>query len=383
MTVISAPALLIGTEFVGPAAVVVRNGTICEILDHIPAVASTHVQLTSGVLTAGMVDLQINGGFGVDFADASPEQWTAARCALARTGVTSFVPTLITAALSDLSRQLDDVMREQRRDVPGGAQVLGAHLEGPFLSPVRAGAHDVSLIVDPTPASLDELLSQNRHTAIRIMTLAPESPGALAAISRLRELGITVAVGHSDATADQVSAAADAGASMITHLFNAQRGLHHREPGVVGAGLADTRFRLGLIADLHHVTGTVLKIAFDAAPQRIVLVTDAVAAMGLPPGTSMLGGRPVLVDADQQPPRRDDGVLAGSTLTMDQAVRNVVGLGVRRETALVAATSTPGDVLERADLGRIAVGAPADLVWWDESSAVGEVWLQGTPVSPR
>ncbi|MEO8330246.1 MAG: N-acetylglucosamine-6-phosphate deacetylase [Candidatus Nanopelagicales bacterium] len=380
MTTFSAPKLLVGSEIIGPGAVVVHDGLIHQILDHIPAAASDHVRLTSGMLAPGMIDLQINGCFGVDFADASPEQWALARQRLARTGVTSFLPTLITASISQLSHQLKDVAREQRRVVPGGAQVLGAHVEGPFLSPVRAGAHDVALLVDPTQSRIEDLLSSGADAVVLVVTLAPERPGALAAIRQLRERGVIVSAGHTDATAEQLSEAADAGATMITHLFNAQRGLHHREPGVAGAGLADPRYRLGLIADLHHVAGTVVKIAFQAAPDRVVLVTNAVAAMGMPPGTSTLGGEPTIVDGDGQPARRDDGTLAGSTLTLDQAVRNVVGLGVNRATALGSATSVPADVIGRADLGRIAVGAAADLVWWDESLSVLEVWLGGAPV---
>lgn len=381
MTIVSAPEILIGARLVGPGAVVVRDGMVCEILDHVPAAHTDHLRLTTGLLTPGMIDLQVNGCFGVDFTKATPDQWAIARRGLARTGVTSFLPTLITAALPDLQRQLDGVLREQRQDYPGTARVLGAHLEGPFLSPNRAGAHDATLLVDPTRERLDALLSQGRDAAVLLVTLAPERSGATAAIRRLHELGITVSVGHSDATAEQVRVAADAGASMITHLFNAQRGLHHREPGVPGAALSDTRYRLGLIADLHHVAGAVVKITFDAAAGRVVLVTDAVAAMGMPPGTSTLGGQPTLVAGDGEPPRRADGGLAGSTLTLDQAVRNVVGLGVGRKAALRAATSIPADAIGRADLGRIAIGAPADLVWWDESLSVLKVWLAGSPLA--
>lgn len=380
MTVLSAPELLIGGDVVGPGAVVVRDGVVSEILDHVPASASDHVRLTEGVLTPGMVDLQVNGCFGVDFANASPEQWAAARRGLARTGVTSFLPTLITASLDDLSAQVDDVRREQHRDVPDGAHVLGAHVEGPFLSPLRSGAHNDELLVDPTPARVDQLISHGHDAVVQVVTLAPERPGAPDAIRRLCELGITVSVGHSDATAEQVSAAADAGATLITHLFNAQRGLHHREPGVAGVGLADPRFRLGLIADLHHVAGTVVKIIFQAAASRVFLVTDAVAAMGMPPGTNTLGGQPTFVAEGGQPPRRADGAFAGSILTLDQAVRNVVGLGVARESAFAAATSTPAEAIRRPDLGKIAVGAPADLVWWDSNLTVRRGWVAGTPV---
>jgi N-acetylglucosamine-6-phosphate deacetylase len=164
---------------------------------------------------------------------------------------------------------------------------------------------------------------------------------------------------------------------MITHIFNAQRGLHHREPGVPGIGLIDTRFRVGLIADLHHVAPEVIQLTFAAAPGRVVLVTDAVAATGMPPGINSLGSDTTVVAGPNQPPRRSDGTLAGSTLTLDQAVRNVVALGVSREIAIHAATQVPAQVLGRADLGVLAPGAIADIVWWDDSLAVRGVWVGG------
>ncbi len=209
----------------------------------------------------------------------------------------------------------------------GAARVLGIHLEGPFISPDRRGAHNPAWITTPDQDTIAAYLEAGAGL-VRVITLAPELPGAMAAIKHLTEAGVVVSVGHSDATAAQVSAAADAGARMVTHLFNAQRPLHHREPGVVGQALADTRLTSGLIADLHHVAGPVAALAFAAAPGRIFLVTDAAACAGMPPGQYILGGQPIeLAVAEGTPPVRENGTLAGSALRMDVAVANMVAVG--------------------------------------------------------
>jgi len=190
-----------------------------------------------------------------------------------------------------------------------------------------------------------------------------------------------VAVGHSDATDAQVRAAADAGATLVTHLYNAQRGLGHRDPGVVGAALADRRLTAGLIVDLHHVAPTAVEVAFAAAAGRIMLVTDAIAALGMPPGTYDLAGAPTTVRAGQ-PPIRPDGTIAGSALRLDEAVANTVRCGVDPATALLAATRVPADALGRPDLGRLAPGLPADLVWLDDRWRTRACWIDGVPVEP-
>jgi N-acetylglucosamine-6-phosphate deacetylase len=176
--------------------------------------------------------------------------------------------------------------------------------------------------------------------------------------------------------AAEVAAAAEAGARMVTHLFNAQRPLHHREPGVPGHALVDRRLTCGLIADLHHVTGEVCRLAFAAAPGRIALVTDAAAAAGMPPGRYVLGGEPVILEPGR-PPVREDGTIAGSGLRLDEAVANTVGLGVDLVTAVEAATRVPADLIRRRDLGRIEPGAAADLVWLGDDLRARATWLGG------
>ena len=235
-------------------------------------------------------------------------------------------------------------------------------------------------MTDPTPEAVGALLDAAQGH-LTIMTLAPERPGALAAIRQLAGRGVLVSVGHSDALAGQVAEAADAGARMVTHLFNGQRPLHHREPGVAGQALADHRLTSGLIADFRHVAAPVTAIAFAAAPGRIALVTDAAASAGMPPGPYLLGGQPIELPAgDGVPPVRPDGTLAGSALRLDVAVSNMVSVGVSLPGAVAAATRIPADLINRPDLGRIAPGARADLTWLGAGLRAEATWLAGQRV---
>ena len=384
MPTLIAPAALVEGQMRGPTSVVVRGGRIVEVSEvdvARPRDEGDGVErFTTGFLTAGLVDVQINGSHGVDFGTSTPDAWASARRALLATGVTSIVPTLVTAPIEDLVGSVD-AWTTYDDDIADGARVLGLHLEGPFLSPRHPGAHDRAWLRDPDTDAVSTLLAQGRARPIAIVTLAPELPGGLAAVRRLVAAGVVVSIGHSDATSTQVHDAADAGATSVTHLFNAQRGLHHREPGVPGAALADPRLRLGLIADGHHVSDDVTRVVIAAAGDRLVLVTDAVAAAGLPPGRSTLGGEPVEVAGEGQPPRRADGTLAGSTLRLDDAVRRTVALGMPVARALDAVTRTPADLLGRVDVGRIAPGSHGDLVWWDDDLTLRGVWLGGHRVA--
>lgn len=335
------------------------------------------VTLADGYLLPGLVDLQVNGYFGIEFQTADAARWAEVAARLPSTGTTSFVPTIITAPVDQLAATLR-AARDYLPDLPAdSARVLGVHVEGPFISAARRGAHNPAWMSDPTPAAIAELVEAGRGL-LRMVTLAPERPGALAAVEQLTEAGVLVSVGHSDALAEQVAAAADRGARMVTHLFNAQRGLSHREPGVAGQALTDPRLTSGLIADLHHVAGPVCGLAFRAAPGRIALVTDAAAPAGMPPGEYLLGGEPVtLPDTDGAPPVRADGTLAGSALRLDVAVANAVGCGVSLTAAVAAATSIPADLIGRPDLGRLAPGAAADLVWLGPDLRTRATWLGG------
>jgi N-acetylglucosamine-6-phosphate deacetylase len=374
--IVSAPRMVVGDAVLAPGAVVVEGGIIQDVLGHRPPHGRAHLALEYGMLTPGLVDLQVNGAFGVDFATAADADWDHVTRQLCRTGVTSFQPTFVTAPLDELTAQVRRVATVRSRlGAQPVAQILGAHLEGPFLSPAWPGVHDARLMIDPDPDAVELLLTGPERPTM--VTLAPERPGAMDAIRRLVEAGVRVALGHTDALSTDISAAADAGATCITHLFNAQRPLGHREPGVPGQALADPRFTLGLIADLHHVAPQISAIVLRAAPGRVAVVTDATAAAGMPAGSYRLGDVTVHVPADGEPPRRADGRLAGSSLTMDAAVRNLVSIGVDVVRAVDAAGRAPADALGRPDLGRIRAGAVADVVWWSDDLRPLRTWVRG------
>lgn len=363
-----------GSRVLSPGLVRLEDGVVTDVREG--RAERADVTLSDGVLAPGLIDLQVNGYFGVDLVDADAGGWRRVLSRLPETGVTAFVPTFITAPVPDLV----DALRRTAALLPeatakGGARPLGVHVEGPFLSARRRGAHNASWLVDPEPEAVEALLAA-APGLLRILTLAPEREGSLAAIRRLTEAGVLASVGHSDATAAQVAGAADAGARMVTHLFNGQRGLHHREPGVVGRALVDPRLSCGLIADLHHVAPEACLLAFAAAPGRVYLTTDAAASAGMPPGRYELGGEPVEVGGEG-PPLRTDGTMAGSGLRLDEAVANMAGIGVDPLTAVDAATRVPADLVCRRDLGRIAPGAAADLAWLGDDLRARATWVGG------
>lgn len=378
MDVLAAPRLLLDDRLVGPGWVGIDDGGITAAGVGRPPRPPV-LSLPEGVLAPGLIDLQINGAFGHDFADAGADAWREVGHRLPATGVTSFVPTVITAPMEELTASLARYARLRGElDVAGGARTLGMHVEALFLAENRRGAHRADLLCDPAPELIERLLAA-ADGQLAVLTLAPEREGSLEAVRRLVEAGVRVAVGHSDATDRQVLAAVDAGATLVTHLFNAQRPLHHRDPGVVGAALAESRLTTGLIVDLHHVAPTAVRVAFAAAAGRIALVTDAISALGMPPGRYELGGETTIVTEDA-PPVRDDGTLAGSVLRLDVAVANAIEVGVPAADALVAATRVPADALGHPELGRLRRGAVADLVWFDDDWRLAATWVAGRRV---
>jgi N-acetylglucosamine-6-phosphate deacetylase len=363
-----------------PGYVVVDGGIIVEVGAGLPP-AALDDDVRTGTLVPGFVDLQVNGYFGEDLSAAEADGWEKIAGGLPALGTTAFLPTFITAPLAELTASL----RRAASVIPGlrgGARVLGVHVEGPFIAPTRRGAHNEQWIIDPTAPAVGELIGAAPEL-LRVVTLAPERAGALAAVQRFTEAGVLVSVGHSDATSAQVEAAADAGARMVTHLFNGQRRFGHREPGVAGAALADKRLTCGLIADLRHVHAQACAIAFAAAPGRICLVTDAAPCAGLPPGRYWFGGSEIeLPPGDGEPPVLVGSTLAGSALRLDVAVANMVNCGVALRDAVAAATRVPADLIGRPDLGRIQPGAAADLAWLGDDLRVKGTWIAGTRVHP-
>lgn len=379
MTWITAERGLLAGGLIGPIAVRVGGDQIVEVVVGPEAADAAPIEL--GTLSPGFVDLQVNGAVGVDLAAADAGGYASVARYLAANGVTSFLATFITAPIDDLVAAIESAAALGECVDAEGARMVGLHIEGPFLADAFRGAHDPVLVRDPDPESVDRLL-QAAPGLVRLITLAPERAGALEAIARITGAGAAVALGHTGADAATTVAAADAGATLVTHLFNAQRGLHHREPGIVGAALDDQRLHPSLIVDLHHVHPTVVRLAFAAAGRRTVLVSDAAAAAGMPAGRYELGDGAIIVDDPSLPPRREDGTLAGSSISLADAVRNCVSIGIPLATALTAASTTPAGCIGRDDLGRLSPGAKADLVRLDDNLTVAAVWLSGTRVPP-
>jgi len=361
-SVIQAEQLLLPDGLRGPGFVTLDGDRITAVdLGHHP-----RPDLDGGeTLAPGFIDLQINGAAGCDFLQPTETDIAAAYDYLARTGTVAYCPTLISAPLDRLRAALAFFAGHARWS--GAPRVLGVHLEGPFLARARAGAHRPAHLRPPSIEWIGRLLDEFQGL-IRVVTLAPEMDGALEVIDHLVARGVLVAVGHTEATYEQAMAAFKHGARLATHLFNAMRPYHHREPGVVGAALDHPEVACSLIADLVHVHPAVLRqVAAVKTARQTVLVTDALAAAGVRVGSATLGDQTVTV-ADGAP-RLSDGTLAGSLLSMDRALRNMAGVGIPPADALHMATTTPARLLGIEDAG-LAPGGRADLVVLDRALRV-------------
>ena len=313
----------------------------------------------SGIAIPGLVDLQVNGVDTVDFANADASGYTRAGAALAASGVTAFQPTLITAPEDELVAALGEI--------PGASvrpHVIGAHLEGPFLSPRRLGAHPASARRDPDRELLERLLAAGRVTQV---TLAPELEDALGLIEALHQRGVAVSCGHSDATAEEANRAFDRGVATVTHLFNAMRPFGHRDPGIAGAALAREDVAVQLIVDGQHLADETVRLVWRAAASRVALVSDAVGAS--------LGG--VELEVRDGVPRRPDGVLAGSVRPLIDGLRRLCELGVPLEEAVGAVTSVPARIARRPDLGTLRPGSRADVVVLGDALEIVRVLVGG------
>jgi N-acetylglucosamine-6-phosphate deacetylase len=319
-----------------------------------------------GIAAPGFVDLHVNGFGGVDFAGADAAGYRRAADAMLETGVTAFQPTLITAPEKDLLDALREVPTE-----PLASRMLGVHLEGPFLSSERLGAHPAEARLDPDPALMERLLSAG---PVACVTLAPELDGALELIDLLHARGVVVSCGHTNATALEASRAFDRGVATVTHLFNAMRPFAHRDPGIAGTALARGDVIVQLILDGHHVSDETAQLVWRAAAGRVALVTDAIAGAGVGDGRYRLGG--VDVEVVGGAVRRDDGALAGSVLTMLDAVRNLHALGASLVEAVAAATSVPARVVG-SSAGVLRPGGDADVIVLDDRLELRTVLVGG------
>ena len=322
----------------------------------------------SGLAVPGFIDVQINGFDGVDFTTAEVEDYEHVGRRLAATGVTAFQPTLITLPSPDYVPALERL----RSIAIKSARILGMHLEGPFLSPVRCGAHNPQNMLEPDLVLTRKFLDAGPVTH---MTIAPELPGALDLIDMLVAEGIVVALGHTDADAATAHAAFDRGARSVTHVFGAQRPWKHRDPGISGAALVRSDVFITAIVDGVHLAPDAVRLAANSAGERFVLMTDAIAAAGRPDGAHPLGDRTVILKDGAC--RLENGTLAGSVVTMDQSVRNMIDLGFDPMRAIAAATTAPAALMRRPDLGRLGPGRAADVCVLDDSYHVTRTVVGG------
>jgi len=336
--------------------VLVVDGRIAAVGPELVAPAGTPVlAVAEGVVVPGFIDLQINGAHGIDLA-REPERLGELAALLPRHGVTAFCPTIVSSPPGVVERALAAGQAwAAAGDHPAHAAVLGFHLEGPMLNPLRRGAHAERDLRPPSPQVID---GWSAAAGVALVTLAPELPGAIEVIATLVERGVVVAAGHTDASSAEMEAAVAAGVTMVTHLYNAMRPFGHRDPGPIGATLAGAVPVAGLIADGVHVHPLAVAAAWRAlGPGWVALVTDAVSDLGQP---GCGGGV-----------RRPDGTLAGSTLTMDAAVRNLRAFtSCSLSDAVDAATATPAAVLRDVTRGEVVAGRRGDLVVLSPTGAV-------------
>jgi N-acetylglucosamine-6-phosphate deacetylase len=317
----------------------------------------------------GFIDLQVNGSHGIDVMTATPDALLTVASRLAREGTTAWLPTAVTAPFEKIARvhkSISEAMQNSNRDDADAAAILGMHLEGPFISPLRLGAHP-PLNLDPKGDPLETVLSMD---ALRLITLAPELPGAIDAIKRLTARNVIVSIGHTNATLDEANAGIAAGARMFTHLFNAMRPLNHRDPGVIAAALAPSPAFAAIIPDGIHVHPSILNLAYRARSRDgILLVTDKVAARA--PATIRDGAA-----------RLADGTLAGSIISMLDGVRLIVEkAGVSIADAAMMAATNPAILLGLSDRGRLQIGARADLIVLSPALELKSVFIGGNEIT--
>jgi N-acetylglucosamine-6-phosphate deacetylase len=378
MTVLTNARLLQGDEILDAGWVRCEGDRFTDV-GHGDAPAGHHLSVGGRLVVPGFVDMHVHGGGGHSFTTGSVEDGAEAAAFHRRHGTTTLLASLVTASLADLLRQISVLA-----DLVDDQTVAGLHLEGPFLSAVRCGAHAPSLLQVPTKGDIEQLLDRRPGT-VRMATLAPELDGGIEAIAQLSAAGTIPAVGHTDATYDVAHAAVDAGARVATHLFNGMRPIHHREPGVVVALMERPEVVVELINDGVHLHPSLVPwVMATVGTDRTALVTDAIAAAGSADGLYALGGSTVRV-RDGRAELADGSALAGSTLTMDAAFRRTVrDQGMPVVAAARAAATTPAQLLGLDDVGVIAPGRLANLVVLEDDLSVRAVlyrgsWVGGEP----
>lgn len=349
-----------------PGTIVVENGIITYVGSgaDVPSAEGPVLDAEGAYVTPGLIDIHVHGGGGGDVMDGTGKALEVMGQAFSRYGTTGFVPATVTASHRETLRAVEAVKAAAGKGT-GGAQVLGIHLEGPYIDMGKRGAHHPDHVRPPSLPELEEIW-ELAGPLLRLVTLAPELEGAEAAIRRLRSWDVTVAIGHSNATYEEAMAAHVWGASHICHMFNGMRGLHHREPGVAGAALTCDGFSVELICDGVHVHPAAMDLVMRAkGPDKVVLITDTLRAMGLPQGRYQLGG--LEVEVTKEAARLLTGELAGSTLSMARAVKNAVDLlGVSLAEAVRMASYNPARAIGISSRkGSLTVGKDGDIAVFD------------------
>jgi N-acetylglucosamine-6-phosphate deacetylase len=375
-------------EEISDAVVVIQGSKILAVgqrgkVDLPRGVREIHAE--GKIIVPGFVDVHIHGAGGHDVMEGTREALEIVAATVVQRGTTSLVATTVTASeketrdsVAGLARFILNTSQYAAREL--SAEILGIHFEGPFISPARRGVHPAEWILPPSTEMLGHLLEEARGTAL-ILTLAPELPGALDLIAEARRAGLVVSIGHTDASYEQAQAGIEAGATHAAHVYNAMRPFSHRGTGVIGAVLTSPRVSAELIADGVHVDEAAMRMLVDLkTPERVILVSDGISATGMPDGKYQLGMFEVKVSGGVA--RNAEGKLAGSTLTLDRALRNMVALGVPLASALRMVTANPARQIGLgARKGILAPGADADLVFLDDKLEVSSVMTRGAGLS--
>jgi N-acetylglucosamine-6-phosphate deacetylase len=364
------------------AAILIRDGVIQSVGPRadvpLPS-GATEINAPDQIAAPGFIDVHIHGAGGSDLMQGTNSALSSVAKTLAAHGTTSFVATTVTAATETICKSCEGISEYigvQHLPADFRAEVLGIHFEGPFLSPERRGVHPLEFLKLPTAELLDKFLSAASGHAL-ILTLAPELLGAIPCIDAARKSGLVVGIGHTDATYEQARAAIARGAHHAVHVYNAMRPFSHRDSGVIGAVLTSPEVTAELIADGVHVDEIAMKMLLQAkCATGVILISDGISATGMPDGQYNLG--PLQVSVSGGVARNSEGKLAGSTLTLDRALRNIVQLGTPLADALQMLTLNPAKLLGiEFKKGALRAGADADIVLLDQSLNITRVWTRG------
>ena len=381
-TWITAARLFTPTESIELPILAVEEGIVVSVASRtstdVPEGAQ-HLDFPDLVIAPGFIDVHVHGGAGHDVMQDDPSGRVAFEKAMAKHGVTSYLPTTVTASMDRILGALDRlgnvITAEETQHAHIGARPLGIHLEGPFISAAKCGVHPTQHLIAPTMELFQKMWEASGQT-LKMMTIAPELPGAPEVIREARKSGVLTSIGHSNATFDQAKLGIDAGAASATHTFNAMRELNHREPGILGAVLSRDDVMADIIADGVHVAPAVVDVFLKAKGlDNAILITDAISATGMPDGTYQLGPFQVQVRGDRA---EYEGKLAGSVLTLDRAVRNVMKFGDwKLQQAVILATRNPAQLIQAERKGNIAAGMDADLVFLTSDGEVAHTMVGG------